>query len=87
VGQQVNIKFAHYPYREYGMVTGIVERISLVPADNFYVVEVSLPEGLRTSYGKTLPFTQEMPGTAEIITEERRLLARFLQPIEAELVN
>lgn len=82
-GQKVNIKFANYPYREYGMVTGIVERISLVPSDNFYIVDVSLPEGLRTSDGKTLAFTQEMQGIAEIITEDRRLLERFLQPIQA----
>lgn len=83
VGQKVNIKFVNYPYREYGMVTGLIERISLVPSDHFYVVKVSLPEGLRTSYGMTLPFTQKMQGTAEIITAERRLLERFLQPIQA----
>ncbi len=83
VGQKVNIKFANYPSREYGMVTGIVERISLVPSDTYYVVEVSFPEGLTTNYGNTLPFTQEMQGAAEIITEDRRLLERFFQPIQA----
>jgi len=46
-------------------------------------VEVSFPEGLTTNYGNTLPFTQEMQGTAEIITEDIRLLERFFQPIQA----
>jgi HlyD family secretion protein len=87
VGQQVNIKFANYPYREYGGVAGRVARISLVPSDNYYAVEVLFPEGLTTTYGITLPFTQEMQGTAEVITEDIRLLERFFQPIRALLTQ
>ena len=30
-----------------------------------YVLEVEFPENLTTNYGKTLPFSQEMQGTAE----------------------
>ncbi|GAK60545.1 hemolysin secretion transport system membrane protein [Candidatus Vecturithrix granuli] len=86
-GQRVQIKFSSYPYQEFGMVAGIVERISLVPADTYYVVEVGFPDGFITNYGNTLPFTQEMQGTAEIITENRRLLERFLQPIQALLAQ
>jgi len=40
---------------------------------------------LTTNYGTTLTFTQEMQGTAEIITEDVRLLQRFLQPLQALL--
>lgn len=81
-GQQVNIKFSNYPYLEYGMVRGVVESISLVPEDQNYIVEVSLPDSLTTFYGKTLSFTQEMQGSAEIITEDKRLLEQILRPIK-----
>ena len=50
-GQNVNIKFANYPYMEYGIVKGEVQNISLVASDNAYSVLVILPEGLTTTYG------------------------------------
>ena len=81
-GQKVNIKFDNYPYLEYGMVEGVVNSISLVPAENRYTVEVSLVDGLKTFYGIELEFTQEMQGTAEIITVKRRLLMRLVDPIK-----
>ena len=81
-GQKVNIKFDNYPHLEYGMVEGIVNSISLVPTENNYTVEVSLKNGLKTFYGIELEFTQEMQGTAEIITEKRRLLLRLVDPIK-----
>jgi HlyD family secretion protein len=51
----------------------------------YYVLEVDFPEDLMTNYGKTLSFSQEMQGTAEIVTDDLRLLDRFLQPIKALL--
>ncbi|MGD2091150.1 MAG: HlyD family efflux transporter periplasmic adaptor subunit [Candidatus Aminicenantes bacterium] len=85
VGQRVNIKFANFPHMDYGIVTGIIKSISLVSSDNFYSLEVDLPDGLLTSYGKELEFSQEMQGTAEIITEDIRLLERIFKPIKAIL--
>lgn len=82
-GQDVNIKFDNYPYMEYGMVRGKINKISLIPADNFYAVEVGLPDSLKTNYGKVLPFSQEMQGDAEIITEDISLLLRIINPIKA----
>ncbi len=80
-GQQVNISFKNYPPMEYGMVKGIVRSISLVPENNAYTVEVSLPNGLTTFYGEKLKFSQEMQGTAEIITEDTRLMTRIIRPL------
>ena len=37
-----------------------------------------MPIDLKTSYGKTLNFRQEMQGTANIITEYRRVVERVL---------
>lgn len=85
VGQKVNIKFANFPYMDYGIVTGIIKSKSLVASDNFYSLEVELPNKLRTSYGKELEFSQEMRGTAEIITEDIRLLERIFKPIKSLL--
>jgi multidrug resistance efflux pump len=79
-GQSVNIKLSGYPYLEYGMVRGIVKSKSLVPSGNTYVIEIELPQGLSTLYGKNLDFTQNMQGTAEIITENIRLLQKLINP-------
>ena len=79
-GQPVNIKLSSYPYLEYGMVKGIVKSKSLVPTGDAYVIEITLPSGLTTLYGKKLDFTQNMQGTAEIITENLRLLQKIVNP-------
>ncbi len=39
---------------------------------------VSLPQGLQTSYHKKIAFRQEMSGTADIITNDLRLTERIL---------
>lgn len=87
IGQQVNIKLFNFPHMEYGMVKGIIKTISLVPSDNNYSVEVILPDGLTSTYGKKLNFNQEMQGTAEIITDDLRLLERIINPIKSALKN
>ncbi|MEA3494710.1 MAG: HlyD family efflux transporter periplasmic adaptor subunit [Bacteroidota bacterium] len=81
-GQRVIVKFDNYPYMEYGMIDGIVKTISLVPEDNHLIVDVYFPNGMISNYGKELVFSQEMQGTAEIITEERRLIEKLINPIK-----
>lgn len=85
-GQKVNIRFSNYPDKEFGIVKGIVENISLIPVldgqnAKSYMVDIQHPNGLRTSYNKYLPFLPEMEGQADIITEDISLLERFLMPI------
>ena len=78
IGQYVNIKLQNYPETEFGILLGKVKNISLTPdKEGFYLVDVSLPQKLVTSYGKQIEFRQEMRGIAEIITEDLRLLERF----------
>jgi HlyD family secretion protein len=79
-GQTVNIKLSGFPYLEYGMVKGIVKSKSLVPSEDSYIIELTLPSGLTTLYGRKLDFTQNMQGTAEIITDDLRLLQKILNP-------
>ena len=82
-GQQVNVYFNNFPENEFGMVKGRVQRISLIPnSDNKYVVEVTFPNGLRTTYGKQLPLSMEMTANAKIITEDTRLLEQLFLPLK-----
>ena len=85
IGQKVNIKFANYPFMEFGMVKGDVTSISLVPNKNYYTVEVKLTNGMVTNYGRQIEFRQEMPGTAEIITENLSLFKRIINPVKSVL--
>lgn len=84
-GQRVNIKLDNYPHMEFGIVEGKITNISKVPVTTeggaFYTVEVSLVNNLVTNYNRELPFSQEMQGTAEIVTKDRRLIQRLVDPI------
>lgn len=81
-GMLVNIKLAGFPYLEYGMIRGVVVSRSLVPEGDRYFVELSLPDGLRSLYGKQLPFSQNMKGTAEIMTDNLNLLQKIVDPLK-----
>lgn len=87
-GQQVNVLFSNYPDNEYGIVKAQIKNISLIPTkDGYFVAEVSFPDGLTTSYGKNLPLTHEMTATANIITDDLRLIEQFIQPLKKILKN
>ena len=76
--QRVNIRLTNYPDREFGIVKGKVKRISLTPdKDGNLLMDIALPNGLETSYKKKIQFQQEMRGSADIITEDLRLLERI----------
>ena len=85
IGQRVNIRFDNFPYMEYGFLNGTIKNISLMPNNENYVVEVELPQNMKTNYNIPLKFSQEMKGTAEIITEDLRLIERFFNPVKSML--
>ncbi len=87
IGQTVNIRLHNYPYMEFGMLEGAIQSISSIPNEDFYYVEVRFPHGMKTSYGIDITFSQKMKGTAEIVTEDIRLLYRVIQPIRSILTN
>jgi len=82
-GLDVNVKFDNYPYMEFGLVRGKVKSVSLVPEDNFYMVEVEFPNGLVTNYNRDLQMQNQLAGDAEVITEDLRLIQRFFNPLKA----
>lgn len=77
VGQNVNIKLDNYPYSENGILSGIVTNISEVPNKNMYAVDVTLSNGLTTSYNKTLIYKEQMTGNADIITKNISVMDRI----------
>lgn len=85
VGQRVNIKLDNYPYMEFGLLEGKIVNISMVPVASdkggYYTAEIELTQKLVTNYKKELPFNQEMQGNAEIITKDRRLIERLIDPL------
>ena len=79
IGQKVNIRLANYPDREFGVIEGKLKTMSLTPdKEGNLLLDIELPNGLKTSYKKQINFQQEMTGTADIITEDLRLLERLL---------
>ena len=79
IGQKVNIRLANYPDREFGILKGKLSTISLIPTkEGVLLLDAKLTNGLQTSYKKQINFQQEMTGTADIITEDLRLLERLL---------
>ncbi len=81
IGQKVNIKLLGFPYLEHGILIGRIKTISLVPGEEGYVAEILLEEGMKSTYGETLEFFHQMDGTADIITEETRLIYSFINPL------
>ncbi len=89
VGQMVHVKLNGYPYMEFGVLRGVIRSLSAVPeqvqtqngAAIVYYAEVLFPQGMKTSYNRELPMIQHMDGSAEIVTEDLRLIERFIHPI------
>ncbi|TAG18584.1 MAG: HlyD family efflux transporter periplasmic adaptor subunit [Cytophagia bacterium] len=78
-GQRVLVKLQGYPFEEFGAIEGQIATIAQVPTtDNqFFLATVTLPNGLITSTNKKLNYKTGMIATAEIITEDLRLIERI----------
>lgn len=92
IGQKVKIHFTNFPDNEFGIVRGYVKSISIVPSknqdsDNSYIIEIELPDGLKTTYNKELPYLPEMQAQADIITEDLSLFERLFMPIKKVLTE
>ena len=82
-GQSVQIKLENYPNDEFGVLNGIITSISSVPdKEKMYLIDVSLPNKMTTSYKKSIIFKQEMIGSADIITKDLRLIDRFFSQLK-----
>jgi len=84
-GQKIMVKFNNYPYKEFGQVIAKVKSVSDIAENNKYLIYAEFPKGLTTSYHSTISYEPEMSGTAEIITNDLRLLERFTNSIRGTL--
>lgn len=85
IGQEVLLKFQAYPYEQYGSVIGKIEYINKIPTDSGYLAKVSLPDGLTTNYNKPLQYLNNANASAEIITENMRLIQRFYNNLTKQI--
>lgn len=84
-GQEVIVKFDSYPFQEFGTVKAKISYIGDIPKDSSTLVRVVFPDGLITNSRRTLPYKFGMKASAEIITEDMRLLERFFYDIKKAL--
>lgn len=87
-GLKVLIFTEEYPEARYGFLRGQVENLCGIPDENgLFKIEVSLPDGLKTSYGQNLSSQIQLSGTGEIIIREKCLLETIVKPIKIEDQN
>ncbi len=78
VGQLVLIKFAAYPFQEYGSIKGTVASIADVPKENTYLVHINMPSELLTNYKKKIDYKNGMVAQGEIIVKDDRLINKMI---------
>ena len=81
VGQQAYIQLEGFPSDEFGKLIGTVRSMSPMPHEGSYRVVVELPEGLRTSFHRTLKYHPEMKGSVEVVARERSVLGRIFDKV------
>jgi hypothetical protein len=74
--QKVRIKLDNFPHEEFGYLTGRVVSVSHFSHEDEYLTTIDLENGTKTSTNIELNLVSEVKGTAEIVTEEARLIER-----------
>lgn len=82
-----NLRFNAYPFKEFGIIRSEVTYIAEVPQPEGYPIEFAIPQNLRTTYDKDIPFRQGMQGSARLVTKDRRILERIFERILSATKN
>ena len=82
-GQDVNIKFGRYPFREYGTVRSKVSEVYPVAKENAFYADIVIEGELITTLNRKLEFYQQMSGTAEITTADRTFISKLFEKFTA----
>jgi hypothetical protein len=82
-GNPVNIRLSKYPEHTYGILTGEVNGIILVPYSMQYAVDIRFDDQLLTTAKKEITYELGLRGEAAIITSNRSVLSRILNPLYA----
>jgi multidrug resistance efflux pump len=90
-GQRVIIKFNSYPFQEFGMVEGTIESIAEQPTTinntEIYMARVKFTNGLTTNFNKKINYREGMIASAEIITEDLRLIERLFYQVRKAMTR
>lgn len=82
-GQDVNIKFGRYPFREYGTVRSKVSKVYPVAKDNAFYADIVIKNDLVTTLNRKLEFYHQMSGKAEIITDDKTFISKLFEKFTA----
>jgi hypothetical protein len=75
-----------FPAQEYGLLRGQITSLSeMASGDSAYTAVVSIP--MTTTYGKRLHLRAGLTAQAEVLTEEKSLLARVFDKTTDVLLN
>lgn len=85
MNQKAYIELVDYPKFEYGMLEGVVKKITQIDKEGKYEVEIVLPKQLITTYQKTVPMKAQLKGRVKIITKKKRLLERIFENLTSNL--
>jgi len=82
-GQRVILRLNGYPSAEFGYIEGKVSYISNLPNEqDSFITKIDLPAGLMTNYKKSIFFRNNLSASAEVITDDRRLIDRLFGQLE-----
>jgi HlyD family secretion protein len=85
VGMTAYIRLDGYPSDEFGRVVGRVTNVALIPGEDGYRVQIELPDGLTTSFHRTLDFRPEMKGLVDVVTRDRSILGRIVDRLRGTM--
>jgi multidrug resistance efflux pump len=87
VGQKVILKFAGYPFEQYGAVRGQLVYLSQIPRETGFLAKVALVDGLVTTYGKSIGYRNGLSAKAAIVTEDSRLSEKIFYTFRRALAR
>ena len=79
--QKTLISLDNYPPYEFGYIHGLVGKIGSIPENGYYTITFELPSGLSTNLDYDIPYSPELHGGIEIITNNQTVLERILGQI------
>jgi multidrug efflux pump subunit AcrA (membrane-fusion protein) len=82
VGQSVIVRLDGFPSLQYGVLHGVITKLSLVPEDAGYAADIKLSNGMTSSYHERLKFIQEMRGNAEIVIGKTTMLTKIIPALK-----
>ncbi|MCY7278640.1 MAG: HlyD family type I secretion periplasmic adaptor subunit [Phormidesmis sp. CAN_BIN44] len=88
LGMRVKVKLATFPYQEFGMVEGVVSRVSPnavnEPSNGLvFPVQVQLKQRSVRTHDREVLLSPGMAATAEIVTRQKTVMSFLLDPITA----